>query len=629
MISSDRPIVINMPELPIVQCKPTVPQQAKPELPTIKHISTNIINVRKTKGMSVIQESEEHLDEFALRKLKIEDKIDTIQKIDVNAGCDNVSVNKDYTIGKIIGKGSYCEVSQAFHRRTKENHVVQQVNLVKEDKFYRKWILEEINNLKFLDHPNIVQIHEHYLDKDNNLSVILENCGGQNLKEFRRDTKRFTSDECGDIFAQIVRAVYYMHQNNILHRDLRLENFMVINFNEDKSCVNKKTVVKICDFDTSTKLNSEIQVFSGVQEYSSPESLKLQPQTEKSEIWTLGVILFYLRTGEYPFKQNYLDKKSIVKKIMTADYKYPENPLWDHLVHEQQQELIKSMLQVNPNKRITTEQLLNHPWIVQHLPNKKHCCEFQFDRLKQNVFRIDGFANQTSLGVMLYDLYVKRMVPLEEKMRSYKMFNKLDKTSRGKLTLEEIDRELPNFVEYDKEDFEHFISTLEYMHDYTIDYQLENRFNIKDKKEKSKWFCCGKTRTADKSPIPEIKVNKSDIPDIGFEEIIIDINRKKDEKEFFIKYSEFVTYTVDKEKVLNAKRIKDFFRLFDRKGKKKITAIDIVKVFDKKVNIKSHKWDSYISEAVNGEDRKYINLKDFSKQLWNGQEPGYYKLPKW
>ena len=168
----------------------------------------------------------------------------------------------------------------------------------------------------------------------------------------------FSERDAAQIINQILDAIAYCHQNNIMHRDLKPENIL-LDWNDNKT-------IKIINFGTSTesKSDEEFKNQFGSIYYASPEVLNGE-YDEKSDVWSIGVMLFIMLGGRPPFEGN--SEKEIYKKIKKGKY-YMDLNSWKD-VSDEAIDLVRRLLKFDPNKRITCANALEHRWIKDWLEN--------------------------------------------------------------------------------------------------------------------------------------------------------------------------------------------------------------------------------------------------------------------
>lgn len=211
----------------------------------------------------------------------------------------------------------------------------------------------EIEIMMFADHPNIIRLFETFEDR-RYLHLVMELCTGGDICERLLSQGTYSESEASKIMNQLLSAVNYLHSNKVVHRDLKAENFLYESSNS--------SVIKICDFGMSIQTDSysKLKSLAGTPYYLAPEVLKGN-YTKACDVWSLGVFLFFLLTGKHPFKGDSLE--SIYGKASEGFYSVSNKDLQG--LSENAQDLIKRMLTVQVNKRITVQSALKHKWLIQ------------------------------------------------------------------------------------------------------------------------------------------------------------------------------------------------------------------------------------------------------------------------
>ena len=262
---------------------------------------------------------------------------------------NNYSIKENYEILSQLGKGGYGRVLAVRHKKT---GVIRACKFISKTKIKERDLNRtrlELKILKKADHPNIVKIYEIY-ETENSLYIIMEKCNGGELFDKIIDNigkkKMFSEKEAAKILIQIMSAINYCHKNGICHRDLKPENILLLN-KED----NRNYQIKLIDFGLSHLINGKQRSRVGTAYYVSPEVLKGE-YTEKCDIWSAGVILCILLTGEPPF--NGPDDNVIYNKIRNYCYNFSDK--WKSISNEVK-DLISHML-VPENRRYNSEAYL-------------------------------------------------------------------------------------------------------------------------------------------------------------------------------------------------------------------------------------------------------------------------------
>ena len=241
----------------------------------------------------------------------------------------------------ILGKGTYGTVKRAKHITS---NIFFAIKIIQK-KYINKYN-NETNIHKTINHPNIITLHETYQD-ENHIYLILEY---NNYKKYTINQLLDNNEiRCKNICIQLLKAIQYLHHNNIIHLDIKEDNILT-----DK----EQKTIKLCDFGSAIKL-SEIDKFNNKQSiqqlgtiyYRDPEILKYNIGPH-NDIWSLGIVLFKILQNYNPY-QIYRDKYFQFindKKIWTQ---YTKSC----------QDFIISLLQPNPNNRLSITQCIQHPWI--------------------------------------------------------------------------------------------------------------------------------------------------------------------------------------------------------------------------------------------------------------------------
>ena len=209
---------------------------------------------------------------------------------------------EDFDIGEFLGKGAYAEVREAVYKPTREPvalKIYEKSKLL--DVTKRKNLLREIKILDSLNHPNIVKIYA-CIDAGNKIIIVLELIKGISLKTYlsTKENNILTEAEVMPLFKQIAMVIAYCHSKSIAHRDLKMENILVTPMN----------YIKILDFGFSVKTIPDMKcnVFCGTPTYMAPEIVnKIEYHPFLSDIWALGVVLYCMVCGTFPFKGNFQD----------------------------------------------------------------------------------------------------------------------------------------------------------------------------------------------------------------------------------------------------------------------------------------------------------------------------------
>ncbi|CAO3616086.1 unnamed protein product [Mucor hiemalis] len=266
-----------------------------------------------------------------------------------------------------IGDGAFGTVHLAVCKSTGKRVAVKEIDMSKcKSKTSSTSLLREISVcMAFPVHPCIIQINR-VIEEDNNLYIVMEyGANGDlftNIAEPVMDL-RLQEFEIKIIFDQIAHAILYLHDHNIVHRDLKMENVIM--------CDRKKLTVKLCDFGLSTfmKKGEKLHTTCGTMMYAAPELLRMKEDGKgygsAVDIWSLGVLLYTALTNCTPFPQfddeSDESRNKLKHHIMEGLFSFPQ-PSWKN-ISEEAQDLIKHMMVLDPTKRYTITDVIAHPWM--------------------------------------------------------------------------------------------------------------------------------------------------------------------------------------------------------------------------------------------------------------------------
>eukprot|EP00929_Paragymnodinium_shiwhaense_P014606 TRINITY_DN122532_c0_g1_i1.p1 TRINITY_DN122532_c0_g1~~TRINITY_DN122532_c0_g1_i1.p1 ORF type:complete len:670 (+),score=126.34 TRINITY_DN122532_c0_g1_i1:80-2089(+) len=212
---------------------------------------------------------------------------------------------------------------------------------------------QEVNNYLRIDHPHIGRLLHVYEDGDR-VCLVMELYAGKEVFQRLTERKQFTEREAMNTTYQMLLAVAYLHRHNMVHCDLKLENFLFDSPNDTAS-------VKLIDFGLTKKWDKQghLQETLGTLSYSAPEVLKGK-YTDKCDMWSLGVVVFMMLGGHAPFPMR--DDESCKRAIMAGSYSFSDKR-FTH-VSDEAQDFVSKLLVVEPEARLSAKECFDHPWIL-------------------------------------------------------------------------------------------------------------------------------------------------------------------------------------------------------------------------------------------------------------------------
>ncbi|XP_063559564.1 serine/threonine-protein kinase Nek4 isoform X11 [Gorilla gorilla gorilla] len=260
-----------------------------------------------------------------------------------------------YCYLRVVGKGSYGEVTLVKHRRDGKQYVIKKLNLRNASSRERRAAEQEAQLLSQLKHPNIVTYKESWEGGDGLLYIVMGFCEGGDLYRKLKEQKGqlLPENQVVEWFVQIAMALQYLHEKHILHRDLKTQNVFLTRTN----------IIKVGDLGIARVLENHCDMAStliGTPYYMSPELFSNKPYNYKSDVWALGCCVYEMATLKHAF--NAKDMNSLVYRIIEG--KLPPMPR-DY--SPELAELIRTMLSKRPEERPSVRSILRQPYIKRQI----------------------------------------------------------------------------------------------------------------------------------------------------------------------------------------------------------------------------------------------------------------------
>ncbi|XP_021059048.1 serine/threonine-protein kinase Nek4 isoform X2 [Mus pahari] len=260
-----------------------------------------------------------------------------------------------YCYMRVVGRGSYGEVTLVKHRRDGKQYVIKKLNLRNASSRERRAAEQEAQLLSQLKHPNIVTYKESWEGGDGLLYIVMGFCEGGDLYRKLKEQKGqlLPESQVVEWFVQIAMALQYLHEKHILHRDLKTQNVFLTRTN----------IIKVGDLGIARVLENHGDMAStliGTPYYMSPELFSNKPYNYKSDVWALGCCVYEMATLKHAF--NAKDMNSLVYRIIEG--KLPPMP---KVYSAELAELIRTMLSRRPEERPSVRSILRQPYIKHHI----------------------------------------------------------------------------------------------------------------------------------------------------------------------------------------------------------------------------------------------------------------------
>lgn len=255
----------------------------------------------------------------------------------------------EYEIGTIVGRGTFSECRKGILLGTNKQVALKIIQPMENEQEVMGECLDEVQIWSHLDHPNILPLLNCIFIGNGACMCVTPLCALGNLSDYIKDNGSLDEGLAKTVFNQVVKAVNYLHNLNLAHRDIKLENILLdLGMN-----------AYLCDFGLMQNINDEQQTTShkGTPAYVPPEVVEQSDHIDltKSDVWALGIVLYTMISGELPFTEEYVPKlyQNIVNKKMKGLSKQFSSNL--HI-------LVDYLLDIDPKRRPTTQLVLQSPW---------------------------------------------------------------------------------------------------------------------------------------------------------------------------------------------------------------------------------------------------------------------------
>jgi len=320
-----------------------------------------------------------------------------------------------------LGAGTYGTVCRGVHSRTGAARAIKAVK--HHGTRSVRALQSEIATLQAMDHPNVIKLFEAYEDHKASY-LVMELCEGGELLDRIIAAKFFSESQAAIVMTQILKAVRYVHDKDIAHRDLKPQNFLLLN----KEKLENNTL-KLIDFGfaCSCKPGTVLRTCAGTALYVAPQVLQGK-YDKQCDMWSVGVTLYALLSGKPPFAGG--SDKEIFEKVRKGRVNLQGNT-WRR-VSSDAKDLIRELLKMSPRERLTAEKALRHDWITQQMPAAQTASldAHLVERLRS--FRVRNKLERAVLKIVARDLSDDKVKDLRA------AFEALDANGDGKLSMEEL-----------------------------------------------------------------------------------------------------------------------------------------------------------------------------------------------
>jgi serine/threonine protein kinase len=273
------------------------------------------------------------------------------------------AVTERLVVGPQLGTGTTSEVHLAFRRHDLGPVALKLIRKTKWPSKYNRPtdLRREVAVLAGLEHPCITRVEE-VLETEELLAIVMEHISGGELFDqvISAEQRGELSEETAKFqFYQVVDTVRYLHSRQVCHRDIKLENLLLTG-------PAPHSLIKVIDFGLAKVWgeDSELETYVGTPVYMAPEVVaclgsQASAYSSKSDCWSLGVVLYLLLCGRHPFSAKSETERD--RKILGGRARPMEGPRWER-VSAEAKGLVSALLEMEPEKRLSAEAVLQHPW---------------------------------------------------------------------------------------------------------------------------------------------------------------------------------------------------------------------------------------------------------------------------
>mmetsp|Transcript_49665 Transcript_49665/g.144028 ORF Transcript_49665/g.144028 Transcript_49665/m.144028 type:complete len:546 (+) Transcript_49665:115-1752(+) len=359
----------------------------------------------------------------------------------------------DYDLQQdVLGRGASGKVLLAWDRHLGHKYAVKSLAFKGVPGSMREDVKREAEVFLSMDHPRIARLMDVY-ESESQLRLVMECMGGGELFDRVVDLGHFCEKDAADAVWQMLLALNYIHSHGVVHRDVKLENFMY----QKKDC----DQLKLIDFGFAKhwEPKTKLAASCGTLSYVAPEVLD-KSYTSQCDMWSLGVVVFILLVGYMPFDGSDSHQIALIKSGMYE----MEQPQWNW-VSEQAKDLVRKLLVVDPTKRITADQSLHHPWIAKRdeLQAAQHAVDRSIVDALCKFARASKFR-RACMSVMAWSL------SYEDRLSVRDAFLELDATRQGTIKLWELKKVLEDKFGMPDEEVMGIFKALDSSHDSEVHY---------------------------------------------------------------------------------------------------------------------------------------------------------------
>eukprot|EP00118_Oscarella_pearsei_P003869 m.16065 g.16065 ORF g.16065 m.16065 type:complete len:601 (+) comp26726_c0_seq1:124-1926(+) len=277
------------------------------------------------------------------------------------------SLEDSYVLRDELGRGNFAVVMKCTERRSGDDYAIKIIP--KKRKASRRLgssrqdILRELEAMELArGHPRLLQLHDA-VESTKQVGIVTELVRGGELFEYLAEKDAFEESEAVEFMSQLLDGISFLHSRKVVHLDLKPENILLL----ESSCVSS---IKLIDFGLARKLEGEdFTGLLGTAEFVAPEVVNYEPLSTATDMWAIGVIAFIILSGLSPFLGE-TDQETF-QNVSACNFEFFDESFADQKISAEAMNFIDHLLEKNPKKRLTADECLQHPWIIQQSQLRK------------------------------------------------------------------------------------------------------------------------------------------------------------------------------------------------------------------------------------------------------------------
>lgn len=268
-----------------------------------------------------------------------------------------MQIQRFYNFDRVLGEGAFAQVRLAHDVQTQERFATKIINKNAYNAREMQFIMREVKIMMNIAHDNIVNTFDVF-DSLHHLHLVIEYMEGGELFDIVADQGHLSEQRASQVMREIIAGVDYLHNIGIVHCDIKPENIL---------CKSKQwpLQVKLCDFGLANFYdkyndNSTMTAMIGTPGYVAPEVINREPYGPPIDMWACGVVLYVMLSGRMPFFGR--DDIQCLRRTAAGQYSFPDRE-WQN-VSADAKSLVRALLQIRPETRLTARAALQHKWLV-------------------------------------------------------------------------------------------------------------------------------------------------------------------------------------------------------------------------------------------------------------------------